>query len=78
MRSARALVVGLAASIQNAVGLDEILVSIALVLVTVALWPTFARGALLAPGLVLLWVALPARSVFLIPPPVDKPKRRTR
>lgn len=57
---------------------DEVVALLGLVLVTVALWPTFARGALLIPGLVCLWVALPQRAAFLKSQPVPPTVRRAR
>ena len=44
---------------------DEVVVLVGLALVTAALWPRFEQGALLVPGLVLLWVALPTRDGFV-------------
>lgn len=47
------------------VGADELALSVALVLIVIGLWPLVGRVALLVPGLVLLWIALPARQPFL-------------
>lgn len=53
-------------------GPEEAVLLVALVLVTVGLWPLAARWAgsgwtaLLVPGLVLLWLALPSRAPFVI------------
>ena len=52
---------------------DEILVAGGLALVTVGLWPIVGRSALVVPGLVLLWIALPQRVAFVARTP-DKPK----
>lgn len=56
------------AIIAGIIGADELAITVALVLVTVALWPALGRQALIAPGLVLLWVALPARAPFIARP----------
>ena len=59
-------------TITSEVGLDEVMLVGSLILVTVALWPIAervagdGRSALLAPGLVLLWIALPARGAFVL------------
>lgn len=45
--------------------LDEALLALALTLVTVGLWPRFGVEALVAPGLVLLWIFLPARTALI-------------
>lgn len=59
---------------QNA---DEVATMVALVLVTVALWPRFGRLTLLVPGIVLLWIALPVRRPFVARPEApDKSSRR--
>ena len=44
--------------------LDEELIILALALVTVGLWPRFGQQALVAPGIVLLWLVLPQRHAF--------------
>lgn len=64
--------------------LDELVLLVALGLVTVSLWPMAVRWigsglpALLPAGLCLLWSAIPARSPFVAHPSVpEKPTRRT-
>lgn len=52
---------------------DEILVAVGLALVTVGLWPVAGRSALVVPGLVLLWIALPQRVAF-VARVAEKPK----
>lgn len=47
------------------VGVDELLVGAGLVLVTMGLWSLVDRAALIAPGLVLLWIAVPQRTRFV-------------
>lgn len=61
------------AGLTAAIGGDELLLLIALACLTGGLWPALGRQALVAPGLVLLWVALPSRSAFVIRP-LDKRK----
>jgi hypothetical protein len=63
MKAALTRVIGWLVALE--IGLDEVVLVIALTLITVALWPTFGRAALLLPGLVLLWLALPARRAFI-------------
>lgn len=67
----------LVTTVVSVVGVDELLLVVALALVTVALWPRFERLALLVPGLVILWVVLPSRSPFVArPPTATKAERR--
>lgn len=56
------------AAVQAAIGVDEILLAVALVLVTIGLWPLCGQVALVAPGLVGLYVALPCRQPFISRP----------
>lgn len=56
------------------VGVDELLLSIALALIVVGLWPLVGQRALLVPGLVLLWIVLPSRQPFLHRSPAPSPK----
>lgn len=51
---------------------NEGLLSIALLLLTVAAWPRFGRQALAIPGAALLWIVLPTRMPFIARPPVLK------
>ena len=48
--------------------LDEIALAVGLGLVTVGLWPSIGVIALLAPGLAIVWVVLPARGAFIVGP----------
>lgn len=45
---------------------DEIVLLVSLVLVTAGLWHFIGPGALLAPGTVGVWIALPARRGFIV------------
>ena len=47
------------------VGVDELLIGAGLGLVTAGLWSLVQQAALMAPGLVLLWIALPQRTTFV-------------
>ena len=58
--------VAIAAAWRAVLGADELLVVVGLVLLTAGLWPIADQGALVAPGLVLLWIALPQRTSFVI------------
>lgn len=57
-------------------GAEEVLLVLALVLVTAGLWAVVGRGALTVPGVVLLWIAMPSRAPFVSKPPVD-PRRKS-
>ncbi len=54
--------------------LDELTLAGGLLLATIALWHLVSVLALLLPGLVLTWLALPSRRPFVIrtPSPADK------
>lgn len=52
------------AAFADAVGRDEILLVLGLVLIAAGLWQVWTPGALLVPGLVMLWLTLPQRSAF--------------
>lgn len=52
-------------AITAVIGADELLVVAGLGLLTAGLWPIVQESALIAPGLVLLWIALPQRTPFL-------------
>ena len=60
--------------------LDELLLALALALVTAGLWPWIGQGALVAPGVVLLWIALPQRAELVhrsnLGAALDKVRRR--
>ena len=60
------------------VGADELGVSAALALIAYGFWQAWRPGAALAPGLVLLWLAMPARRPFIARPQADDtpPARR--
>lgn len=67
------------AIIRAEVGREELLLALGLVLVTIALWPVFAQGALIVPGTALIWIAMPTRRSFVeTPRPTDdhKPRRK--
>ena len=59
--------------------LDEVLLTVALTLIVVGLWPVSARWigtglpSLIVPGITLLYVSLPQRSAFLIRPVTSQP-----
>jgi hypothetical protein len=64
----------------SAVGMDELLLAVALVLLTAGAWPVLEWVALVIPGAVLLWVALPSRAPFVARGSAEPPdaSRRTR
>jgi hypothetical protein len=61
----------LVAAVADVIGPDEILLAAGLTLVTVALWPVMGRVALIVPGVVLLWIAIPEREQFVRRPPTE-------
>ena len=65
-------------ALQRAVGIDEVLITIGLGLATVGLWTWIGPGALTLPGLVLLWIVVPARQPFISRPadPTAPPRSR--
>ncbi len=69
-----ALVRSLAASI----GADEVVLLVALGLLTAGLWSRIGALSLMLPGLVLLWIALPQRARFVTRDPETKAERRAR
>lgn len=64
----------------TAIGVDELLLVVALGLIAAGLWQAWKPGAYLVPGLVLLWIVLPARAAFVVrpPPPSEKGERRKK
>lgn len=54
----------------------DVALVLAVLLLTVTLWPSVGRLALLVPGSVALWLALPTRAVFIEKPMVEKGKAR--
>ena len=59
-------------------GRDEILLALALVLVSAGFLMLWPPGALLAPGLVLLWIVLPVRRPFIDRPPAAPKTKITK
>lgn len=64
------------AAIRKSIDADEVLLTLGLALITWGLWPLVGVCALIVPGAVLLWLALPSRAPF-VTPPAEKPARRT-
>jgi hypothetical protein len=56
--------------------LEELTVAAGLVLVVIGLWPWLQQSALLVPGAVLIWMALPTRARFVEPPSTSQQKER--
>lgn len=65
------------AALAVAVGVDELLLAIALALLSAGAWMVWPPSGLLAPALVLLWIVLPSRAPFIARPPAVKVDRRT-
>lgn len=68
----------LVAALASIIGVDELVLGLALALIAAGLWQTWRPGAFLVPGIVLLWIALPARAGFItrLPGHHEKPPRR--
>ena len=66
------------ASIAAAFGPEEILLIIALLMVAGGCWFVWWPAALIVPGAVLLWLALPSRQPFVYRAPVTPPKATRR
>ena len=60
----------------SVIGLDECFLIVALALVTTGLWALIGRGALVVPGIVLLWIVLPSRPPFVLRRPIEESHRR--
>lgn len=67
---------GIWAALVAAIGADEALLAIALILLTVGLWSHLGPTALTVPGAALLWIALPTRAGFVARASVDDDKAR--
>ena len=68
----------IAGGVAAEIGRDEIVLVVALGLVGYGLWLTsWKPAAFIVPGLVLLWMALPPRKVFIVRPDVPSASRRT-
>lgn len=67
-------------ALAEAFGADEAMLLIGLCLITVALWPAFGVAALLLPGLIVTWMALPSRTPFVerTPPSTSVDEDRSR
>ena len=63
-------------AITSVMGVDECLLIMALALVTSGLWVAIGRGALVVPGVVLLWIVLPSRPPFVLRRPTEESHRR--
>lgn len=76
---------GALARARAAIGLDDLVLLLALLLLAVGFWQVWTPGAFIVPGLVLLWLVLPSRAPFVTRPPSSKkqpappatPSRRT-
>lgn len=53
------------APIGKAVDVDDLVLLVGLLLVVAALWPAYGARALMIPGLVLIWIALPTRRALV-------------
>lgn len=59
-------------------GARELALGAGLGLVTVGLWPVLQREALVVPGAVLIWLALPTRARLMDPPAAPPLRARER
>jgi len=58
-----------------AANVEELMVAAAIALIAAGLRDVWAPGAYIVPGLVLLWIYLPARTAFVVSKPDDKKGR---
>lgn len=56
-------------AVTSVIAREELLVLAGLILLTHGLWPLLGQQALVAPGLVLLWIGVPQRVTFIARPP---------
>ena len=63
--SLRTNLVRSAAWVGRTIGAEELVLAAGLTLVTIGLWPVVGQAALVVPGVVLVWVALPQRTAFV-------------
>lgn len=62
----------------HGIGRDEALITVGLLLLARGLWLAWPPAAYMVPGAIILWIALPSRTVFLVrSPEPDKAMRRT-
>lgn len=66
-----------AARIRSEIGADEIVLTCGLGLLTAGLWTLCGWSALIAPGAVLTWMALPGRAPFVRSTSADQSERRS-
>ena len=71
------VIFSLGRAICAAFGQDEIALIVALGLIAFGLWDVWRPGSFIAPGVVLLWIYLPARLPFVVTPSgqARKPRR---
>ena len=62
----RSVIVAAWAAIRRAFGLEDLVLLIALSLLAIGLWQAWKPGAFIVPGLILLWLSLPARTGFVV------------
>jgi len=62
-------------SLTSVIGADELGLALALGLIAVGLWSVWRPGSFLVPGVILLWIALPARRPFIERLPLEKTLR---
>lgn len=61
-----------AAAVRAAVGVDDLVLAAALMLLAIGFALVWLPGAFIVPGLVLLWLVLPSRAPFVTRPPAPK------
>ncbi len=63
-------------AVASAFGQDELALIAALGLIAFGLWDVWRPGSFIAPGIVLLWIYLPARLPFVVTPAGQTRKAR--
>ena len=62
-------------SVVRSIGREEATVAAGVAMITVALWPAVGQLALLPAGAILVWVGLPSRARFIVPPESRRDRR---
>lgn len=62
----------MASAVRAAVGLDDLVLVLALALLSIGVGLVWVPAGLIVPGLVLLWLVLPSRAPFVTRPPAPK------
>lgn len=62
----------------NGLQRDELFLLVGVLLLARGLWLAWAPAGYIAPGAIVLWIALPTRARFIVPRPGVEPKPKPR